>query len=101
MKFDGATYDPTQDGPRLNTAMARVYDLCKDGKWRTLKEIASAVGCSESGASARIRDLRKPKFAAQFPSGGVERRRVEGGLWEYKVCPPVKAEKKQAVLFVG
>ena len=49
-----------------------------DQHWRTLHEIASWVGGSETGISARLRDLRKDGYT-------VNRRRVTGanGLWEY------------------
>ena len=99
--FDGHTYDPAQDGPRLASTLARVYLLMQDGRWRTIKQVASAVGCSEPGASARLRDLRKPKFSAEYPNGGVDRRRVEGGLWEYSMRPPVGGKKQKALFQLG
>lgn len=49
------------DAARLKAHLQRVFDLLLDGRPRTLQQIASAVGCSESGAGARIRDLRKPR----------------------------------------
>jgi hypothetical protein len=55
-----------------------------DGTWRTLEGIRSTVGGSEAGISARLRDLRKPRFGGY----GVERRRVSGGLFEYRVLRP-------------
>jgi hypothetical protein len=36
-----------------------VYDVMKDGRFRTLAEIANAAKPSEASASARIRDLKK------------------------------------------
>lgn len=79
--FDGATFDPTLDQERLSTQLSRVRKLMADGRWRTLGAIQREAGGSEAGISARLRDLRKPR------NGGlnVERRRVEGGLWEYRV----------------
>lgn len=79
-KFDGVTIEP-QDVPRLATALGRVLTLMRDGEWRTLATIASECGTSEAGASARLRDLRKERFGSHT----VERRRVDGGLWEYRV----------------
>jgi hypothetical protein len=85
--FDGVTYEPAKDKERLSNALSRVYDLMSDGNWRTLGEIARYADCSESGASARLRDLRKDKFKAMYPNGGMESKRVEGGLFFYRLLP--------------
>ena len=84
--FDGRTKreDPEHQ-ERLSSALALVYQLMQDGRWRTLKEISEAVGCTEAGASARIRDLRKEKFKVFFPSREVNSKHVGGGLWKYQV----------------
>lgn len=79
--FDGLTYDPAQDRDRLSTQYARVFALMRDGRWRTLGEIQAAVGGSEAGVSARLRDARKARFGGHK----VERRRVDGGLWSYRL----------------
>jgi hypothetical protein len=52
-----------------------------DGKWRTLRQIADSLRYPEASVSARVRDLRKPKFGAM----DVKRQRVAGGLWEYRI----------------
>ena len=80
-RFGGKTIEPV-DVPRLTTHLEKVKHLMKDGRWRTLKVIAITVGCSEAGASARLRDLRKAWGGSHI----VERRRVaESGLYEYRV----------------
>jgi len=73
--FSGSTYCPTTDAPRLSRQLDRVRDMMSDGQWRTLAQIATATGCSEASASARLRDLRKARFGGHT----VERRRVPGG----------------------
>jgi hypothetical protein len=78
--FDGPDVTPT-DEVRLRGQLAKVYDLMKDGQWRTLSRIAAITGASEAAASARLRDLRKPRFGSYT----VNRRRVDGGLFEYQV----------------
>lgn len=78
--FDGPSITP-EDTHRLGRQLERVKALMSDGNWRTLKAIAEAVGGSEAGVSARLRDLRKPRFGGLC----VSRRRVDGGLWEYRV----------------
>ena len=82
--FDGATYDQEKDGARLGSQLERVASLMEDGRWRTLREIVRSIdGASEAGISARIRDLRKPKFGGYL----VEKKRIDddGGTWIYRL----------------
>ncbi len=92
--FDGHTFDSSLDGERLSSLLKRVETLMSDGQWRFLEEIAKQTGGTESSVSARLRDLRKPKFGGYR----VERRRFgipESGLFEYRVLPPFKFENNQ------
>jgi hypothetical protein len=96
--FDGRTYDPKLDRERLRTQLERVFSVMKDGRWRTLDMIRSLCGGTEASISARLRDLRKPRF------GGfeVERKRAKrGGLWIYRLSPqwPGGRNNKQPSLF--
>ena len=81
--FDGDTFDQALDGPRIGRQLDAVRDLllAHRGEYFTLREIQQVAGGSEAGVSARIRDLRKAR------NGGhdVQRRRRDGGLWEYGV----------------
>lgn len=79
--FDGDTYDHNRDGDRLSRQLDAVRSLMLDGQWRTLGEITANVGAPQASVSARLRDLRKPKF------GGftVEREYVGDGLFKYRV----------------
>ena len=79
--FGGITYAPALDHVRLNGQLLRVFDLMKDGQWRTLAEIAAVVGGTEAAVSARLRDLRKEKYGAR----DVSRELVKGGLWKYRI----------------
>jgi hypothetical protein len=82
MKFHGETYQPALDQKRLGGQMLRVYEAMRSGRRFTLAQLAEIAGGSESGVSARIRDLRKP----QYGKHEIERRRVaESGLWEYRM----------------
>ena len=78
---DGETFDRASDGRRLDGQAGDVFRLMRDGKWRTLAEIASATGHPEASVSARLRDLRKPHL------GGctVLRQYIDKGLWAYRV----------------
>lgn len=84
-QFDGITFSPRFDRERLGAQLRRVFEFMEKGGWYTLGEIARHTGdASEAAISARLRDLRKPKF------GGftVERRRrgePRNGLWEYRL----------------
>ena len=95
--FDGETYDPELDRKRLTGQLLRVYTLMSDGAWRTLAQIAKEAQGSESSVSARLRDLRK----ARFGQYRIDKRRVTGGLWEYKMITegfefpsPIKQENE-------
>jgi hypothetical protein len=80
--FDGSTYDPALDGPRLGSQLASVHRALSDGSWWTLRDLALVCGGSEAGVSARLRDLRKSRFGGHE----VERERVPGrGLWRYRL----------------
>ena len=49
--------------------------------WVTIAKLAQAVGGTENGVSARLRDLRKERFGAYT----VERKRISSGLFAYRV----------------
>jgi len=82
--FDGETFDTEKDQQRLTTLLERVRDLMIDGEWRPLWAIAVEARGSEASVSARLRDLRKPRFGCYQ----VERRRVHQGTHHYRVLPP-------------
>lgn len=93
--FDGDTFEPEKDAARLGKQLRSVFDVMKDGEWRSLGTIANAIQyatasggsfekgirASEASISARLRDFRKAKFGGHT----VERRRVNGGLFEYRL----------------
>lgn len=88
-KFGGFIFDEARDGPRLNRQTQTVFDLMQDRKWRTLREISRACNEPEASVSARLRDLRKPRFGGY----NVERQHVAAGIWEYRVLPPVPSDQ--------
>lgn len=79
--FDGETYSRPRDHARLTSELHRVLNVMLDGSWRSLAAIAEVTGAPEASISARLRDLRKPKFGGYI----VERRHVGNGLWHYRV----------------
>ena len=88
MNFQGTTYEAQHDELRLTSQYERILNWMLDhGEFRTLREIVEACGGTESSASARLRDFRKPV------NGGyrVERRRCgipAEGIFEYQVLKP-------------
>lgn len=84
LRFDGTTYNENMDGVRLSRQYLRVFEVMKDGDWRTLDEIAQITGDQQQSISARLRDFRKIRL------GGHEvlrRRRGDAkrGLFEYRL----------------
>jgi len=82
--YAGADYSPSKDNKRLTTQLNRIYECMKDGKWRTLSEIAYITDAPESSVSAQLRNLRKERFGGHT----VERKsrgQREKGLFEYQL----------------
>ena len=79
--FDGETFDPALDGARLGAQQALVKAHMLASGWQTLAEIEQATGTPQASASARLRDLRKPRFGSYT----VSRRRRSAGTFEYLV----------------
>ena len=78
---EGVTFDRKRDLSRLNDQMRAVFLLMQDGQWRPLFAIAHHTGHPEASVSARLRDLRKPRY------GGftVERRYIANGVFHYRL----------------
>lgn len=90
-RFDGQTFSLDRDGERLTSELQRVKGYVMDGEYHTLAEISAALGYPEASVSARLRDLRKPRFGGYL----VEREYVTRGLWRYRLAVP---EPKQLAL---
>lgn len=80
--FDGETYDSGGDRVRLNNQLQKVFEVMFDGKWRTLKEIEEVTAFPQASISARLRDLRKPKFGSYTVDRRLRGSRMKG-LYEY------------------
>jgi uncharacterized membrane protein len=81
--FDGKTYDEKRDKARLSTQLQRVLDVMRHGTSLTLSNIAAIVDAPESSVSARLRDLRKPKFGGHI----ITKRNIGGGTFIYRLDP--------------
>jgi hypothetical protein len=79
--FEGDDYNHERDSDRLTGQLLRIFEVVKDSRWRTLKEIALLTGDPEASISAQLRHLRKPRFG----SHEVEKQYVDRGLYKYRV----------------
>ncbi len=82
--FSGESFDEKLDGERLMTQTSKVFQLMKDGTWRTLNEIAIIVNAPTQSVGSRLRGFRLAKFGAHK----VNRRRrgdPKKGVFEYQL----------------
>jgi len=88
LSFDGADFNQELDGARLTGQICRVYTIMKDGSWRSVAEIQTAIFKKfkvldpEPSISAQLRNLRKPQNGANAVEG---RRREKSSLYEYQL----------------
>jgi hypothetical protein len=81
--FDGPDLAP-EDHQRLGDQLQRVKQFMSAGNWWTLQVISEVTRTPEASVSARLRDLRKPKFGGHT----IERRNLGRGLFEYRMVKP-------------
>lgn len=92
MRFNGSDYVHLRDAQRLSSQYLRIFNLMRDGEFRSLPDISAATGDPESSISAQLRHMRKPRFGGHT----VEKEYRGSGLWEYRLTvslnsPPVVA----------
>lgn len=80
-KFDGSDYIPERDNERLTRLLDMVFNLMKDGKYRTLEQIADVTKKPEASISAHLRHLRKQKFGSHT----VNKEYLGNGLYSYQL----------------
>lgn len=84
LRFNGSEYSPSKDDKRLTGQILRIFDVMKDGVFRTLGEIESLTCDPQSSISAQLRHLRKDRFGAHTVNKRSRGAR-ENGLWEYQL----------------
>ena len=89
MKFTGAEYSNKYDYKRLAGQLQRIFELMKDGQWRTLSQIAIETHAPESSVSANLRNLRKQGNGEHTVERRVKGDRA-GGLFVYRLIPNTK-----------
>ena len=86
--FDGDDYNDKRDRNRLTGQIRRVYELMKDGQWRSLDQIHNATGDPHASISAQLRHLRKPKFGSHV----VQKDHLGNGLYMYRLLGRKKTD---------
>ncbi len=81
LTFNGTTYDQARDSNRLSLQYQRTFECMADGQWRTLEQLATLVGAPTHSVSARLRDMRKPRFGSHL----VDREHLGRGLYRYRL----------------
>ncbi len=79
--FNGSDYNSDRDDTRLNSQLTRVFDLMKDGEWRSLDQISKATGDPAASISAQLRHLRKPRFGSHT----IDKHYQGNGLYLYRL----------------
>ena len=96
--FDGATYDRDRDGKRLTGQLEAVAHILATHEWVELPELVAKVRMcvgghvTDSGVTARVRDLRKEKFGGHVIYSRAAR--FGGGVWEYRMAQDVTAQQR-------
>jgi len=70
-----------EDNRRIAKQHLRIFELMRDGEWRTLDDISMRTGDPAASVSAQLRHLRKERFGAHT----VERKHLGHGLYEYRL----------------
>ncbi len=96
MRYAGSDYNPILDDTRLDNQMFKVFNLMKDGQWRTLREISTTINEPESSISAQLRHLKKPRFGGYVVIHRPKKDRSQG-LYEYRLFPPRITEKQLTI----
>ena len=91
-RFDGESYLPFRDDPRLTDQLKRVWAALESRSWLTLREIAGLTGDPEASISAQLRHLRKARFGAHT----VDKRYLGDGLFEYRLTENPNAARIMA-----
>lgn len=93
-RFPGPAYDQEFDEIRLTGLQWAVYDLMKDGIYRTHSEIKAIIGRgSENGISAMLRNLRH-KSRGKHTVNKRRRGNPELGLYEYQLLTNLNSRVK-------
>lgn len=92
IRFNGSDYEPEDDDKRLSGQINRIFNLMKDGVWRTLEEIEKTTDDPQASISAQLRHLRKQRFG-EHTVNKQRRGDRKNGLFEYQLIESKPGEK--------
>lgn len=79
--FNGSDYVAARDNKRLTNQYWNIYNVMKDGTFRTLSEITQATGEPPASISAQLRHMRKTRFGSHI----VNKKYLGDGLYTYQL----------------
>lgn len=80
-KFDGSDYIPERDDARLTKQSDKIFNLMRDGVYRTLEQISQLTKEPQASVSAQLRHLRKPKFGSHT----INKQYLGDGIFLYQL----------------
>lgn len=81
LNFVGSDYIEDRDGQRLTNQHYKVFNLMKDGMYRTLPQIADIIKEPPASISAQLRHFRKKSFGSHI----VNKKYEGNGLYSYQL----------------
>ena len=81
LNFVGSDYVEERDEKRLKNQHYKVFNLMKDGKFRTLPQIADIIKEPHASISAQLRHFRKKSFGSHT----VNKKYEGNGLFSYQL----------------
>ena len=84
--FQGEDYDRTRDGKRLGAQLQRVYEVMKDGRWRSHQEIVETLMWGGKPREKEASIARQVRYLKDIPGCYVLRRYEGNGLYRYSLC---------------
>jgi hypothetical protein len=81
VRFNGSDYEPKRDNERLLNQYKVIFDLMKDGVFRTLQDIEKATKFPAASISAQMRHSRKERFGSHT----VNKKHLGNGLYSYQL----------------
>lgn len=79
--FTGSDYSKVRDHERLSKQHIKIFNLMKDGVYRTLPEISDLLLEPPASVSAQLRHFRKPAFGSHT----VNKKYEGNGLYSYQL----------------
>lgn len=79
--FDGPEYVDARDGERLTTQYDVIFDIMKDGMWRSVRLLGKKTGFPENSIQAQLRHARKKRFGSHT----VNKKHKRKGFYLYQL----------------